>query len=174
MIIHHIGIFSYLYTKRALYHEQYKLMINGRFLPPMYLFTALASMVLLQFFLPVYQLIFYPWNAAGIIPLSLGMALNIIADRAFKKTGTTVKPFEVSTTLITSGVFRYSRNPMYLGMALILAGVAFLLGALSPFIIIPVYAITMDRVFIASEEYMLDERFGKRWRQYRTKVRRWI
>jgi len=149
-------------------------MSNGRILPPMYLFTSLASMVLLHFFIPVYQLIPYPWNAAGIIPLLLGMALNIVADRAFKKTGTTVKPFEVSTKLVTSGVFRYSRNPMYLGMIMILTGVAFLLGALSPFIIIPMYAITMDRVFIVTEENMLDERFGSEWQQYKANVRRWI
>jgi protein-S-isoprenylcysteine O-methyltransferase Ste14 len=131
-------------------------------------------MVLLQFFLPVYQLISYPWNAIGIIPLMLGMTLNISADRAFKKIGTTVKPFEVSTTLVTSGVFRYSRNPMYLGMVMILTGVAFLLGALSPFIIIPIFAITMDRVFIVSEENMLDQRFGGKWQQYKENVRRWI
>ncbi len=149
-------------------------MSNGRILPPMYLFTSLACMVLLQFFLPVYQLISYPWNAIGIIPLMLGMTLNISADRAFKKIGTTVKPFEVSTTLVTSGVFRYSRNPMYLGMVMILTGVAFLLGALSPFIIIPIFAITMDRVFIVSEENMLDQRFGGKWQQYKENVRRWI
>ena len=149
-------------------------MSNERILPPMYLFTSLACMVLLQFFLPVYQLISYPWNAIGIIPLMLGMTLNISADRAFKKTGTTVKPFEVSTTLVTSGVFRYSRNPMYLGMVMILTGVAFLLGALSPFIIIPIFAITMDRVFIVSEENMLDQRFGGKWQQYKEYVRRWI
>ena len=140
----------------------------------MYLFISLASMVLLQFFLPVYQLIPYPWNAAGILPLLLGMALNIVADKAFKKTGTTVKPFEVSTTLVTSGAFRYSRNPMYLGMVMILTGVAFLLGALSPFIIIPIFAITMDRAFIVTEEKMLDECFGSKWKQYKADVRRWI
>lgn len=140
----------------------------------MYLFTSLASMVLLQFFLPVYQLIPYPWNAAGILPLALGMALNIVADKAFKKTGTTVKPFEVSKTLVTSGAFRYSRNPMYLGMVMILTGVAFLLGALSPFIIIPIFAISMDRAFIVTEEKMLDERFGSKWKQYKADVRRWI
>ena len=149
-------------------------MSNGRILPPMYLFTSLAGMVLLHFFLPVYQLISYPWNAAGILPLALGMTLNISADRAFKKTGTTVKPFEVSTTLVTSGLFRYSRNTMYLGMAMILTGVALLLGALSPFIIIPVFVMTMDRIFIISEENMLDQRFGSKWTRYKANVRRWI
>jgi protein-S-isoprenylcysteine O-methyltransferase Ste14 len=63
---------------------------------------------------------------------------------------------------------------MYLGMVMILTGVAFLLGALSPFIIIPIYAITMDRIFIVTEENMLDERFGSKWEQHKANVRRWI
>jgi protein-S-isoprenylcysteine O-methyltransferase Ste14 len=140
----------------------------------MYLFISLSGMVLLQFFIPVFQMIPYPWNAAGIIPLVLGIALNISADRAFKKAGTTVKPFEVSSTLVTSGTFRYSRNPMYLGMVMILTGVAFLLGTVSPFIIIPIFAITMHRTFIVPEEKILDERFGNKWKQYKSNVRRWI
>jgi protein-S-isoprenylcysteine O-methyltransferase Ste14 len=149
-------------------------MNNERAIPPVYLFISLACMVLLNLFIPVYQLIPYPWNATGIIPMALGMALNIIADKAFKQTGTTVKPFEVSTVLVTSGAFRYSRNPMYLGMAMILTGVAFLLGSLSPFIIIPIFAITMERVFIDTEEKMLEEHFGNKWKQYKANVRRWI
>jgi len=63
---------------------------------------------------------------------------------------------------------------MYLGMVMILTGVAFLLGALSPFIIIPIFAISMDRAFIVTEEKMLDERFGRKWKQYKADVRRWI
>ncbi len=143
-------------------------------MPPVYLFIALACMVLLNLFIPVYQLIPYPWNATGIIPLTLGMVLNISADKAFKQNGTTVKPFEVSTALVTSGAFRYSRNPMYLGMVLILIGVALLLGSLSPFIIIPIFTITMERVFIETEEKMLEERFGNKWKIYKADVRRWI
>lgn len=149
-------------------------MSNGKFLPPMYLFTAMAAMVLLNLFIPVQQLIFYPWNATGLIPLVFGAVLNMSADRAFTKNGTTVNPFEESRTLVTSGAFRYSRNPMYLGMVLILTGVAFLLGTLSPFIILPVFAITMDRVFIIDEEKKLDHRFGDQWKEYRANVRRWI
>ena len=63
---------------------------------------------------------------------------------------------------------------MYLGMAMIPIGVAFLLGSLSPFIIIPIFAITMERVFIDTEEKMLEQHFGNEWRQYKANVRRWI
>lgn len=149
-------------------------MSNGRTLPPMYLFISLSGMVLLHFLAPVYLLIPFPWNATGLIPLALGITLNISADRAFKNAGTTVKPFEVSSALITSGAYRYSRNPMYFGMLMILTGVALLLGTVSPFIIIPIFVITMSRTFIVPEEKMLDERFGNEWKQYKSGVRRWI
>jgi protein-S-isoprenylcysteine O-methyltransferase Ste14 len=149
-------------------------MSNGKILPPMYLFTSLAAMVLMNLFLPVQTLIIHPWNATGIIPLLLGMALNLSADRAFKRNATTVKPFEISKVLITSGTFKYTRNPMYLGMTLILTGAALLLGTLSPFIIIPLFAIATDRIFIVAEEKMLDQRFGDEWKHYKTNVRRWI
>jgi protein-S-isoprenylcysteine O-methyltransferase Ste14 len=149
-------------------------MNEGKFLPPAYLFASLASMVLLSLFIPLYSLIPYPWNATGLLPLALGVALNASTDNALKKHDTTVKPFEVSTTLITTGVFNFSRNPMYLGMVLILIGAALLLGTLSSLIIIPVFAITIDRIFIVAEEKMLDQRFGDEWKQYKTNVRRWI
>ena len=148
-------------------------MSEARTLPPTYLFISLASMVLLHFFIPLYQLTPYPWNAAGLIPLATGIALNLSADNAFKKYGTTIKPFEESQVLVTTGAFKFSRNPMYLGMVLILLGVAILLGALSPFIIIPLFTIAMDRMFIVSEENMLEQRFGNSWKQYKAGVRRW-
>lgn len=143
-------------------------------LPPFYLFMALAGMTLLHHFFPVLQLIPYPWNASGLVPLAAGIVLNLNADRLFKMHGTTVKPFEQSSALVTSGAYRFSRNPMYLGMVMILVGVGVLMGSLSPFTLIPVFVIIMDKVFIASEERMLDQRFGDDWRNYRARVRRWI
>jgi protein-S-isoprenylcysteine O-methyltransferase Ste14 len=143
-------------------------------LPPFYLFMALAGMTLLHHFVPVVQLIPYPWNASGLIPLAAGMVLNLDADRRFRKHGTAVKPFERSSVLITSGAFRFSRNPMYLGMVMILAGAGVLMGSLSPFTLIPAFVIIIDKHFIASEERMLDQRFGDDWRHYKARVRRWI
>lgn len=143
-------------------------------LPPAWLFAALASMMLLHLFVPVSTLITYPWNAAGLLPLTLGIVLNLGADRALKRHATAVKPFDEPTVLITSGVFSLSRNPMYLGMVLILAGAAVLLGSLTPFIIVPVFPVAIDRTFITAEEHMLDSRFGDRWKQYKASVRRWL
>jgi protein-S-isoprenylcysteine O-methyltransferase Ste14 len=149
-------------------------MRSARTLPPGYLFNALAAMVLLHFFFPLKTITPFPLNFVGLVPLLLGTALNLLADQSLKKRGTTVKPFEVSSALITTGVYRLSRHPMYLGMVFILTGVAFLLGSLSPYIIIPIFAIMMDRIFISIEENMLATSFGNEWHKYKSTVRRWL
>lgn len=143
-------------------------------LPPTYLWAAIIVMVALHFLFPVKRIIPFPWDLLGLIPLALGIALNIIADKAFREAKTTVKPFQESTTLLTDDVYRRSRHPMYLGFVLILVGLAVLLGSLTPFIIVPVFAIVMDRVFIVVEERMLTDRFGQAWLDYKAKVRRWV
>jgi protein-S-isoprenylcysteine O-methyltransferase Ste14 len=143
-------------------------------LPPTYLLIAILSMVVFHFLLPAVNLIPLPWNIIGILPLALGIAINVIADSAFRKVGTTVKPSTESSALITKGVFRVSRNPMYLGFVFGLVGVAILLGSLTPWLVIPVFAVWMDRVFIQVEERMLEQKFGQTWLEYKRKVRRWI
>ena len=149
-------------------------MKSRKILPPTYLLIAIAVIVILQFLLPLAKIIPVPWNIFGIIPLACGIALNMVADRAFHQASTTVKPFEESTTLITSGVFQFSRHPMYLGFVLILSGVAILLGSLIPYFVILVFVILMDRVFIRVEEQMLEEKFGQAWLEYKRSVRCWI
>jgi protein-S-isoprenylcysteine O-methyltransferase Ste14 len=131
-------------------------------------------MVALHFFLPVAEVVTYPWVLLGLLPLLLGILLNVIADQAFKTMNTTVKPFEESTALITEGVFRITRNPMYLGMVLMLFGIALLMGTLTPFVVGPVFAVLMEYKFIKVEERMLADRFGERWTVYQQEVRRWI
>jgi protein-S-isoprenylcysteine O-methyltransferase Ste14 len=148
--------------------------IAKKMLPPTYLLLAMIIILVLHFFLPVSELIDSPWNLLGAVPLVLGVVLNLVADRAFKEHNTTVKPFEESNTLITDGVFQISRHPMYLGFVLVLVGIAILLGSLSPYSVVIVFAILMEVLFISVEEKMLEERFGSAWHQYKAKVRRWI
>ena len=143
-------------------------------LPPVYLFFALSGMMLLHLFFPDPVLIPGRWNAVGLVPLALGIALNLVAGRTFIRSGNPVRALEVPQKLVTDGVYRFSRNPMYLGMVLMLTGVAFLLATPTPFIIVPVFAVVIDRVFIDAEETVLEERFGGRYRQYRQEVRRWL
>jgi protein-S-isoprenylcysteine O-methyltransferase Ste14 len=143
-------------------------------LPPTYLWISIGAMIALHFLLPLVMIVPWPWSLAGIIPLALGAVINILADQSFKKANTTVKPFKESSALITDGVFRISRNPMYLGFALILIGIAVLLGSLTPFVVIPIFVILMDQIFIRVEEQMLEEKFVLTWLDYKRRVRRWI
>jgi protein-S-isoprenylcysteine O-methyltransferase Ste14 len=115
-----------------------------------------------------------PWNLLGLVPLALGVIVNLVADKAFHKANTTVKPFEESSALITHGVFRASRNPMYLGFVLVLIGTAVLMRSLTPYVVVPAFAILIDRMYITVEERMLAEKFGAEWERYRQSTRRWL
>ena len=149
-------------------------MIRKRVLPPTYFFISIITMALLHFFVPISTFVQYPWTLLGIVPFAAGVTLNLLADSAFKKTQTTVKPFETSASFITTGVFRISRNPMYLGMVLILCGLATFMGTITPLIIILIFAILMEMVFVRTEERMLEHQFGLAWDTYRNKVRKWF
>jgi protein-S-isoprenylcysteine O-methyltransferase Ste14 len=143
-------------------------------LPPTYFLASLVLMAALAFALPTLPFLSWPWRATGLVPIAAGALLNLAADRAFKDLGTTVKPFERSSALATSGVFRLSRNPMYLGMALMLIGAALLLGALTPSLVAAGFIGVIETRFIPAEERMLAETFGDAWTAYRRRTRRWF
>ena len=145
-----------------------------KILPPTYMLLAILLMVVLHFLFPISTIIPAPWNLLGIIPLGLGIWLNLAADRAFHRAQTTVKPFEEPAALIVDGVYGISRHPMYLGFVAILIGLAILLGSLTPYVIVVIFAVLMDMMFIRAEEQNLARKFGKDWLAYKQKVRRWI
>jgi protein-S-isoprenylcysteine O-methyltransferase Ste14 len=134
----------------------------------------MIAMLVLHFLFPVAWIVPPVWNLLGLVFLAAGVIMNLIADKAFHQAGTTVKPFEESSTLVTDGVFKISRNPMYLGFVLILTGTSMLLRSLSPFLIIFAYAFLVDRTFIRVEERMLAKKFGSSWEQYKSRTRRWF
>jgi protein-S-isoprenylcysteine O-methyltransferase Ste14 len=143
-------------------------------IPPTYFYVFLLAMVLLHFVFPVAQVLGFPWRLLGIIPVVVGATLAIMADRAFKQVGTTVKPLEDSTTLVTTGMFGVSRHPMYLGFVVFLLGTAMLLGSLTPFLVAIAFAVLMEVVFVRFEERKMEKQFGEAWLDYKRRVRRWL
>ena len=99
-------------------------MKTSRFLPTHFVLLSILSMLALHFLLPLRTIVPQPWNLTGLIPLIAGIIINLAADMDFHKAGTTVKPYENSSTLLTRGVFYFTRNPMYLGFVLIMIGIA--------------------------------------------------
>jgi len=145
-----------------------------KLMPTTYLLMSVIAIVALHVLLPVAKVVPTPWNLLGILPLVVGVVINLVADRAFHAAQTTVRPFEKSSALVTSGVFRVSRNPMYLGFVLLLIGLAVLLRSLTPYLVVVAFAALLDRQFVAVEEQMLAEQFGADWQRYRLRTRRWL
>ena len=149
--------------------------MNGsKMLPPTYLLIAIAVMVLLHFVFPIMTIVSLPWNLLGIVPLVVGVVINMVADNTFRRANTPIKPFEEPTALVTGGMYQVSRNPMYLGFVLILVGIAILLGSVMPYIVIPVFMILIEKSFIRVEEQGLKQKFGQQWLEYKQRVRRWV
>jgi protein-S-isoprenylcysteine O-methyltransferase Ste14 len=145
-----------------------------RLLPPTYLLLGIVTMVVLHVIAPWRQLLAFPWTLVGLIPVALGVALNLVADAQLKKHGTTVKPFERSSAMVTTGAYGICRHPMYLGFALILMGLAMLLGSVTPFVIVPAFVALIETKFVRVEEQMMAAAFGENWRSYAARVGRWI
>jgi protein-S-isoprenylcysteine O-methyltransferase Ste14 len=145
-----------------------------KILPPTLLFVAVLLMIALHLLFPIMQVVPVFWRLLGVLPLGLGLAISYMAEKQFHQAGTTVQPSEVSSCLVTDGLYRFSRNPMYLGMVLILLGVAFLLGSLTPVWVIVFFAGWIHIQFICHEEEMLLTQFGQDWLEYKARVRPWI
>jgi len=142
--------------------------------PPAWLLANVVAMVALGFLFPVIRVIPSPYRYLGILPILAGVAVNVWADGLFKRAKTTVKPSETPTSLIVEGPFRFSRHPMYLGMCAVLAGVAALLGALTPWLVVPPFVAAMEMLFIRSEEKAMRQAFGESYQEYKRRVRRWL
>ncbi|HUH98805.1 MAG TPA: isoprenylcysteine carboxylmethyltransferase family protein [Anaerolineales bacterium] len=142
--------------------------------PPTYLLIGIFLVVILHFVFPVMTLVPSPWTLLGIIPLVWGLVVNLRADQIFHEAATPVCPYEASSALVTSGPYRFTRNPMYLGFTSVLLGVSILAGSLTPFLIAIAFALLMDRMFIRMEEPKLAAAFGAQWEEYKRGTRRWL
>lgn len=106
-----------------------------------------------------------------------GVAVAFLGLRSFSRAGTTVDPHSIdnASTLVISGVYRLTRNPMYLGMALLSIGWALRLGTVVGLIVGPAFLVlALTRLQIQPEERVLAAKFGESYDRYRSDVRRWL
>ena len=147
---------------------------SPRFYPPVLLLMAVVLMVALHYVLPVARWLAWPWRALGALPIAMALLVGFWGAVQFRRHDTTIIPFEQSTALIAKGPYRYSRNPLYISMTLILVGLWILLGSLSPVVVVPLFVWWISTRFIANEERHLEAQFGRTYLEYKTKVRRWL
>jgi protein-S-isoprenylcysteine O-methyltransferase Ste14 len=145
-----------------------------RILPPVFFLLALAAMVALHYEFPGPQWIVAPWRYAGAVVIAAALGWVIWAAVLFKVAGTAIRPYQQSTALVTSGPYRVTRNPMYLGMAAVLLGTGIFLGSAVPLAVVPLFVVLIQLRFIRMEEGMLEAAFGQEYRDYKSRVRRWI
>jgi protein-S-isoprenylcysteine O-methyltransferase Ste14 len=111
---------------------------------------------------------------AGALVTALGLALALAGVVAVIRHRTTIVPHRPVATLLTSGAYRLSRNPMYAGLAIAYLGVALLCDSWWPVVLWPLVILAVHHLVIRPEEEYLTERFGQTYAAYQTRVRRWL
>lgn len=106
--------------------------------------------------------------------IGLGLALILAAIRRFDAAKTRVEPWAPSTHFVAGGVYRFTRNPMYLGMAILSVGLAVALESVSALLLVILAIVAIDRFVVRREEAYLQRTFGREYDDYRRRVRRWI
>lgn len=145
-----------------------------RDIPPMWLLLAVLLMLTLHFLLPLATWLVDPWRQAGWAIVAIGLLVIIGSARRFQRAGTSVRPFQPATAVVATGAFRFSRNPMYLGMVVITLGVGLTLGTVSPMAMPPLLFLVLDRRFVRREEPFLRASLGTAYDDYCRRVRRWL
>ncbi len=144
-----------------------------KFYPPHYLLVLSLCMLVTWFFresspqtLPLIII------GLGLIGLGFLLAFNSIARFIRAKTG--VVPFSESTTLIKEGFYKYTRNPMYVGMNSFLLGLMLILNNPLNVIFLVIFFFIVRNMFVLKEEVQMEETFGEDYLTYKRKVRRWL
>lgn len=151
-------------------------MLKARIPPPV---LALGTAVLMWWVdreIPLVRLLAPPWNRIGWGFIGIGLAVDAVSVAAFIRAKTTVNPLRAdrSTSLVVTGLYRVSRNPMYLGLMMVLIGWVLLLGSLGPFLLIVAFERVMVIAQIRPEEAALAAKFGNEYASYASRVHRWI
>ena len=143
-------------------------------MPDGYFIILIVMSVLFHFLFPIEKIIYYPFSLIGIILVIGGILVAFVTNSVLLKERTSIKPFENPCELVTSGLFKFSRNPIYLGMMIALFGVEIILGSLFSFIFPIIFVIIINKTIIPVEEKNLERLFGKKYLDYKKKVGRWI
>ncbi|MEL7087062.1 MAG: isoprenylcysteine carboxylmethyltransferase family protein [Planctomycetota bacterium] len=143
-------------------------------LAPVLLAVALVAIHVLDEHLPGAIWFRMPGKMLGWLPIAAGCLLCLAGAERFFRRGNTLLPRARGQQLVTGGVFRFSRHPMYLGMAMIVVGLALIAGSATVWLVPLAFVIVTDRQLIRREEAVLTEQFGEAYDDYRRRVHRWV
>jgi len=148
-------------------------------LPPIVLLLCMAGIMVSDIYLPENHSLKQVWISGiasnfGYLIMVLGVFLPAWGARVFKEVETNIMPYNPPDKMVTKGPFGFTRNPMYLGMLLVLVGLAWAYGTYAALLFPPVYFAVANWWHIPFEEKKMAEAFGDAFTDYKSKVRRWI
>lgn len=149
----------------------------GVYIPPPFLYAAIFLLSYpLQRLWPIDRSFFHSTTAVvlGAVCILLGLVTDLPALRQFFKTGNTLVTIKPARSLVTTGIYSVSRNPMYLSLLLMYLGLAFLVGNWWTLILAPILALIVNYYIIRREERYLERTFGMEYTDYKHRVRRWL
>ena len=142
--------------------------------PPVWLLLGLIAIFMCNQYWPLLRYTSLAAQLLGGAVIVVGLLLLVTANGLFVRAGTDVIPFRKVSALVTTGVYRHTRNPMYLGMFAVLLGCAVTVGAASALLVPPLFAVIVEQRFIRPEEQLLREQFPGDYPAYCRRVRRWL
>ena len=113
------------------------------------------------------------WLTAAAL-IALGLMVSFAVVWIFRKSRTPVSPRRPTTGIVRAGLYRYSRNPDYLGQMMIYLGAAMATGSWWPFLLLPLLLVAIQLGVVRREEHYLEAKFGQAYRDYRAQVPRWL
>jgi len=145
--------------------------------PPLIYAAAVVAGILLDWLIPVYVLKVLLYGTTriviGIVLIAVGAALAIAGERAFRAVGTNTPPWKPAINLATTGVFSYLRNPMYVGMTLMVAGLAVALASDWMLVLLVPTVLVVHYGVVLREERYLEQKFGEPYRRFKASVSRY-
>ncbi len=141
-------------------------------IPPVYLLLSCIIIIGSHWVFPVLNIIPFPYNLLGLLILMAGLYFLGTAYKLFSIHRTPIN-YDKSTAIITEGIFKHTRNPMYVGMVLILSGLSLCFGNAIALIVPFLFYLIINRIFIPFEERKMEETFGEEYLEYKSKVKRW-
>jgi protein-S-isoprenylcysteine O-methyltransferase Ste14 len=136
--------------------------------------AGILAQLLIGYVAPVQPILNEKWQYTGVGLMLFGFAVILLVARGFRKNETTIIPDGQPSTLMENGIFAYSRNPIYFGMTIFLLGSALAVGHIWALVIVPVFVLLVQQIWIVKEEETLEAEFGQIYRNYKMRVRRWL
>ncbi|MEM6580881.1 MAG: isoprenylcysteine carboxylmethyltransferase family protein [Pseudomonadota bacterium] len=149
-------------------------MVKRIIYPPIWLVLGIVAVFTCNELYPVVRFTSLLSQIVGGIIIVIGLYLLVAANGLFVRAGTEIVPFRQVSTLVTTGVYRFSRNPMYLGMTAVLLGCAITVGVVSALLVPVLFIIIIEFRYVRQEEELLHQLFPEEFSSYCGQVRRWL